>query len=127
MLRFDKVSFFQDRSIFNRVAGITLSYLADISEEFTLKDGETLILDDRLNNNFYLVIKGSINFFQHGRLVSGYNSGQFIGEMLAVPAFVNTSILIASTDSTVLKFNKDQFYELLADNANLADKVIELI
>lgn len=127
MLRFDKVLFFQQQPIFKKVAGITLSYLADISEEFQLEDGETLLLDERLNNNFYLVISGSINFFQRGQPVSSYTEGQFIGEMLETPTYVNTNILIASTRSVLLKFNKDQFYELLADNVKLADKILEFI
>jgi hypothetical protein len=127
MTRFDKVLFFQNQPIFESVPGITLSYLADISEELRLKDSETLILDERSNNNFYLLISGSITFYQRGQFVSNYTNGQFIGEMLSMPTFVNTNILIASSEAVILKFNKDQFYELLADNVKLADKVIEFI
>jgi AAA family ATP:ADP antiporter len=127
MSLFDRILFFQKLPIFENIAGITLSYLADISEEHRLKDSETLILDERSNNNFYLLIRGSINLYQRGQFVTNFSEGQFIGEMLAMPTFVNTNILIASTEVVILKFNKDQFYELLSDNVKLADKIIEFI
>jgi ATP:ADP antiporter, AAA family len=127
MSLFDKVLFFQSLAIFEGIAGITLSYLADISQEMRLKDSETLILDEPANNNFYLLIKGSVNLFQRGSHNAAFSAGQFVGEMLGIPAFVNTNILIANDEAVILKFNKDQFYELLSDNVKLADKVIEFI
>jgi AAA family ATP:ADP antiporter len=127
MSRFEKIRFFQKQKIFETLPGITLSYIADISEEYHLKEGESLILDERSNNNFYLIIRGSINLYQRGQFVLNFGEGQFIGEMLSIPTFVNTNILIASSESIILKFNKDQFYELLTDNVKLADKIIEYI
>jgi CRP-like cAMP-binding protein len=73
------------------------------------------------------MISGSVDFYQRGEKVSEFETGQFIGEMLGLPNFVNTNIIIAKTDVVILKFNKDQFYELLSDNVMLADKVLEYI
>lgn len=127
LIRFDKVMFFLTLPIFEGVAGITLSYLADISDEYRMKEGENLILDERSNNFFYLLIWGSVKFYQRGTLVSTFTEGQFIGEMLASPNFVNTNLLVADAESVIVRFNKDQFYELLSDNVKLADRIIEYI
>jgi hypothetical protein len=127
MSRMERVLFFQKLPIFENVAGITLSYLADITEEIRIKESETLILDERTNNNFYLLIRGSINLYQRGNFVVNFSEGQFIGEMLSMPTFVNTNILIASSEAVILRFNKDQFYEQLSDNVRLADQIIQYI
>jgi AAA family ATP:ADP antiporter len=127
MTRFERILFFQKQNIFESIAGITLSYLADICDEYHLKDGESLILDERFNNNFYVIVSGAINLYQKGQFLMSFRAGQFIGEMLSVPTFVNTNILISSNESIILRFNKDQFYELLIDNVKLADKIIEFI
>jgi hypothetical protein len=127
MSRFEKVQFFQRIALFETISGITLTYIADISDEIQVKEGETLILDERSNNNFYLIRSGSINLYQKGIFTTNFASGQFVGEMLAMPTFVNTNVLIASAASVILRFNKDQFYELLSDNVKLADKIIEFI
>jgi signal-transduction protein with cAMP-binding, CBS, and nucleotidyltransferase domain len=127
MLRFEKVLFFQNIKVFESIPGITLSHLAEISDEIRLQAGESLTLDEKSNNNFHVIVVGSVQFFQRGEKIAEFSEGQFIGEMLALPNFVNTNLLIAQTEVSILKFNKDQFYELLSDNVQLADKIIEFI
>jgi AAA family ATP:ADP antiporter len=127
MTRFEMVLFFQKLNFFENVPGITLSHLSDISEEIRLKPKESLTLDEKLNNSFYVMTSGAVDYFHRGELVSEFGQGQFIGEMLGSPNFVNTNLIIAKSDAVILKFNKDQFYELLSDNVKLADKVLEFI
>lgn len=126
-MRFEKVLFFQKITFFEKVPGITLSHLADISDEIHLHKQDSLSLDEKLNNNFYIIVSGSVDFYQKGSYIYEFGEGQFIGEMLALPNFVNTNLVIAKSEVVILKFNKDQFYELLSDNVKLADKVLEII
>ena len=127
MTRFEKVLFFQKIAVFENIPGITLSYLADISEEIRMNAEESLVLDEKSNACFYVIVAGTIQFFQRGEMMSEFTQGQFIGEMLAFPNFVNTNVLIVQSDVVLLKFNKEQFYELLSDNVRLADKILEFI
>lgn len=127
MTRFEKVLYFQRQEVFKDVPGITLSLLSDIAEEIHLKSQDTLILDEKLNNNFYIIVAGKVDFYQAGNLVSNFGAGQFIGEMVASPAFVNSNLIVAKSQVVVLKLNKDQFYELVSDNVKLADNVLEFI
>lgn len=127
MTRFEKILFFQKINVFETIPGITLSHLADLSEETRMAEGESLILDEKSNNNFYVIVTGAVDFYKQGVVVSEYSQGQFIGEMIGAPNFVNTNLVIAKSDLVILKFNKDQFYELLSDNVKLADKVLEYI
>jgi ATP:ADP antiporter, AAA family len=127
MMRFEKVLFFQKIRIFENIPGVTLSNLSDISDEVQIKSGESLVLDNKSNNNFYVLVSGTVDFYRSGQLVAQFAQGQFIGEMMALPNFVNTNLLIAQSEVIILRFNKDQFYELLADNVRLADKIIEYI
>lgn len=127
MTRFEKVLFFQKITVFENIPGITLSYLSDISEEIRLNAQDTLVLDEKANANFYVLVAGTIDFYQRGQLVSQFTQGQFVGEMLGAANFVNTNVLIAQTDVVILQLNKEQFYELLSDNVRLADKIIEFI
>lgn len=127
MMRFQRVQFFQKIQVFDHNPGITLSYLADITDEIRLKPGNSLPLDEKANNNFYVLVSGKVDLFQRGQLVAQFSEGQFIGEMLGLPNFVNTNLLIARSEVVILKFNKDQFYELLSDHVKLADRVVEFI
>lgn len=127
MTRFEKVLFFQRNSVFENIQGITLSHLADLSEETRMKDGESLTLDERSNNSFFMLVSGEVEFYKQGNRAGRFEQGQFIGEMLGSPQFVNTNFIVAKSDAVILRLNKDQFYELLSDNVRLADKIIEYI
>lgn len=122
---FEEVLFLQKIDMFEDIPGITLSYLADISEEIQLKEGESLILDDKVNNDFYVIISGTVDFYEKGVFTSQFTHGQFIGEMLAKPNYLNTNLIIAKSPVSILRFDKDKFYELLADHVKLAEKVLE--
>lgn len=127
MMRIEKVLFFQKINVFESITGLTLSHLADLSDEIRLEQGQSLTLDEKSNNNFYVLVTGNIDFYQRGQRVTEFTHGQFIGEMLSLPNFVNTNLLVARSSVVILRFNKDQFYELLSDNVRLADKMIEYI
>jgi hypothetical protein len=127
MMRFEKVLFFEKINLFDKVPGVILAALADISEELRLKEGTVLGLDEKANNNFYVLVSGIVEYYQRGEVVAEFVEGQFIGEMLSMPNFINTNLIKAKTDVIIIKLHKDQFYELLADNVKLAGQVLEYI
>jgi CRP-like cAMP-binding protein len=127
MTIFEKVLFYQRIPVFAETSGVTLSYLADISTEVRLSKGESLTLDTARNNDFYVIVSGSVKFFEKGREKALFREGQFVGEMLSLPNFLNTNFIVAQTDLVALRFNKDQFYEILSDNVSLSDRILEYI
>lgn len=124
---FGKVLFLQEIDIFRGVPGIALAPLADISDEINLKEGERLVLDERFNNSFYVLAKGEVDFYERGKHEATYNQGQFIGELISLPLFLNTNLIKAKSEVSLLSINKDQFYELLSDDVLLADKVLDFV
>ncbi|CAN5338357.1 hypothetical protein BH09BAC3_BH09BAC3_37520 [soil metagenome] len=127
LMVFDKIMFLSSMEIFKGISGLALSFLADISEEEVLKENESIALDERLNNNFYTVNKGEIDYFSQGEHRGVYRPGQFLGEMLAPAGYAKSNILMAREKTILLKINKDLLYELLAENVKLADRVLEYI
>jgi hypothetical protein len=127
LMKFEKVLFFQSIKLFEGTSGIALSFLSDLSQEERLKANASLSLDEKLNNHFYIVYSGSLEYYCKGRIQGEYGTGQFVGEMLAPSGFANANVLVAKEDTLLLKFSKDMFYELLAGSVKLTDKVLESI
>src|SRR5215203_1194272 len=127
MMRFEKVLFFQRINLFQRVPGVILAALADISEELRLKEGAVVTLDEKGNHNFYVLVNGVVDYYYRGEIQKQFSEGAFISEMLGHPNFVNANLLVARADIIIIKFHKNQFYELLSDNVKLADQVLESI
>lgn len=127
ILTYDKVLFFQKIPLFEGMAGLTLSYLADLSKTVMLNKEQILSIDEKQNNDFYIVFKGQVEYYEKSQLTTEYIPGQFIGERLSLPGYVNSSVLKAKEDVVLLKFNKDRFYELASDYVKLANKILEYI
>jgi ATP:ADP antiporter, AAA family len=124
---FQKVIFFQSLPLFDGVSGVALSFLADISKEQRLRADESLSIDEKINNDFFIVYSGSVQYYDKSRYVADFGKGQFVGEMVSSAGFANSNLIITKEESILLKINKDQFYELLADNVKLADKFLEYV
>jgi AAA family ATP:ADP antiporter len=127
LMRLEKIKFFKGIKVFEGIAGLSLSYLADIAEEVILHENESMVMDEKMNNNFYVDYSGAVECYQRGEYRLTYRGGQFIGEMLSSPGFANSNILRATERTVLLRINKDQFYELLSDNVKLADKILDFV
>jgi ATP/ADP translocase len=127
LMVFEKVLFLQRISFFDGMPGVSLSFLADICDELYLKNRQTLVLDDKLQNYFFIVYEGSGELFVKGKPVKDYMVGEFIGEQLAVAGYAQAYVFHATNDSVLLRVNKDLFYELLAGNVRMADQVLEIV
>ena len=123
-LRFDKVVFLKEIDVFKNALGLALANLVDITEEVFLKEGSILNIGGTRNNSFYIVYKGEVKVLANRKMESGIVSGEFIGEIIQGAEPQNNSIM-AMEDTTLLKITKDNFYELLSDNVDLARKVVE--
>ncbi len=124
---FERVLFLSRIEIFNNTPGITLSYIADISDEIYTQAGETIVLDDTQNDYFFLVVSGVMEIYQGGEPLAVYSAGQFIGEMVVREGFANFNIARTTEDALLMKFDKNQFYELLSDHVKLADQFLVYI
>jgi ATP/ADP translocase len=122
---FDKTLFYREMEIFSGISGLALSFLADWSTETEMKAGESLTIDEKTNSQFYVVFSGEVAYYQQGALKGTYGKGQFIGEMLTVPGYLNANILVAKEGATLLRLSKDHLYELMAANVKLADRILE--
>ena len=127
MMIFEKIKFFQSIAILKEIPGITLSYLADISEEIKLDENKILRLEDRLNEFFYLTYTGKVEYFSKGKMIQEFGRGEFIGEMMASSGYISSNLLRATEESVLLKIRKDDIYDLLADKIALTEKFLEFI
>ncbi len=126
-LRFEKVMFLKNINVFENIIGLVIADLIDITEEVFIKEGDTVTIDEHYNDNFYIVYQGAINIYENGEIKSETKVGEFIGEMVATENYLKSNLIIALTDTVLLKIKKDGFYDLLADNVKLANKMIEYV
>lgn len=121
---YTKVVFMGGLPLFKDVPSVTLTYIADISKEITLSSGQTLVLDEPLQPDFFIVVKGELECFKSGNFVYRFKPGDFVGEMPSVPGFGQSNLIRANQETVLLQINKDRFYELMTDHIKLADSML---
>lgn len=127
LMEYEKIKFFSSIEVFKDIQGITLSFLADISEEIRLQPKEVLKLDENLSSFFYINYKGSVSFFAKGKFVREFIRGEFIGEMLAGSGYASSNVLQTENETILLKINKDDVYELLSTQITLTERFLQFI
>ncbi|MCE7865018.1 MAG: hypothetical protein DYG99_15895 [Bacteroidetes bacterium CHB5] len=127
LMLYDKVLFFQQSALFEDVPGVILSYLADATQTVNLDTGNTLVIDEATNFDFFIIFEGEVAYYDRHNKITTYQPGQFVGERINHPGYLNSHLLKAEQKAVLLKINKDQFYELLAEHIRLADKFLEYI
>ncbi|MCS6974861.1 MAG: cyclic nucleotide-binding domain-containing protein [Cyclobacteriaceae bacterium] len=124
---YSRVRFLSSLPLFEKVPGITLSYIADISKEVALASGQTMVADEQVQPDFFIVVKGKLECYRNGRLIKQLHRGDFLGEMPGTPGFAQSNLIRASDHSILLQINKDRFYELMTDHIKLADSMLQYV
>ncbi len=122
---YDKVQFFRRLELFKGISGLSLSFLADAASVLTMNPNESIVIDEKTNTQFFIVYRGEVEFFHRTELKGTFREGQFIGEMLNAPGYLNSNILVSKEGASLMQLDKEQFYELMASNVKLADQVLD--
>jgi AAA family ATP:ADP antiporter len=127
LMEFEKIKFYESLPVLDGIPGITLSYLADISEEISLDSNQVFRLDQNMNEYFYIAYSGSVDYYSKGKFIRQFERGEFIGEMLASSGHLNSHLLQAKIATKLLKIPKDSTYELLAERVTLTEKFLSFV
>ena len=68
-----------------------------------------------------------MQYFELGKPLADFQEGQFIGEQVIDTGRMHANTIVSKEQTMLMKFNKDEFYELLSDQVKLADKILEYI
>ncbi|MFN5170770.1 MAG: HEAT repeat domain-containing protein [Cyclobacteriaceae bacterium] len=124
---YEEIVFLEGLPAFTDIPGINLSYVAEMGAQVSLEPGNTLALDDKANQFFYLVMGGVLQVYRQGRYVKDIAEGAFVGEALSIAGTHRAHLLVAKERADLLQLDKERFYELLAGNMKLADQFLEYI
>ncbi|WP_193164235.1 Crp/Fnr family transcriptional regulator [Microbulbifer hainanensis] len=106
----------KNAAAFGALSDEAMKYLLKNGQIHVLRKGETLIETGRPSGSFYIVLKGSLSYYQdangHIEHIYDFHFGEAIGfvSMIALTPWPGTTI--AASSSYVLEVNSDLFYTL---------------
>lgn len=123
----EKVIFLQNVDVFSEVATEQLAFLAAIAEELVAEEGETLYEADEPPDSMYLVLNGSIRLHREGRDVLIAKEQEAFGTWALFDDEPRVVTATALEQSRLLRIDKTDFIDVLADNVQITQGVLKAI
>jgi len=123
----EKVILLQDVDVFAEVPGEQLAVLASIAEEERHLAGDVLYREGETADALYLVLDGRVTMTQNGRAITEAGPGEAFGTWALFDEEPRLATAAAAADVTVLRVDRDDFTDILADHVEVAQGVLRTV
>ena len=123
----EKVIFLQDVDIFESTSTEDLALIAAITDEVQFKSSSIIYREGDLPDSMYMVIQGKVLLQRNGKDVMTMEEKGVFGTWALFDD--EPRVVTASTreDTLLLKIDKEDFYDLLADNVQITQGILKTI
>lgn len=115
----EKVLFLQEVDIFENTKTEDLSHIAAITDEISVKADTDIYNTGDVSDSMYLVIEGKVRLHHNERQVMIAQVKDAFGTWALFDDEPRVVTATAVEDSVLLKINREDFYDLLADHLQI--------
>ena len=123
----EKVLFLQDVDFFEYASTEDLAYVAAITEEVRMERGTTIYNEGEMPDSMYIVVDGKVRLHRgDDDVMIAQRKGVFGSWAL----FDDEPMVVTATtldDSHLLKIDKEDFFDVLADHVEIAQGILKAI
>jgi CRP-like cAMP-binding protein len=123
----EKVILLQAVDDFAGVTTADLAYIAAIAEEKSFEAGVRVFGEGDIASAMYLVIDGRVSLNREGSEIAGVGPNQAFGVWALFDEERRVVTAIAETETRVLRIDRDNFAEILADHAQIAQSLLQTL
>ena len=123
----EKILMLKGTPLFSTVAAEDLSSLARLAQERSFAGGERIVVEGEIGDELYLVMSGSVEVMREGGVTTTLGPGEAFGELSVLDAGPRTATVTAVGETEVLAVTSEEFYEILYEQAEIAEGVIRML
>jgi CRP-like cAMP-binding protein len=123
----EKVIFLQEVDIFKNSTTEDLALIAAITQEIELTKDSVIYKEGEIADSMFLVIEGSVLLNREGKELLVSKQKDAIGAWSLLDDEPRVVTAIALEDCRLLKIDKDDFIDLLADNVQITQGILKTI
>lgn len=123
----EKVIFLQDVDIFEYISTEDLAHIAAITEECEFTPDSIIYKEREISDSMYVVIDGSIELQRGGRELMVAQKKDAFGTWSLFDDEPRVVTAISVENSKLLKIDKEDFFDLLADNVQITQGIMKAI
>ncbi len=123
----ERLLFLQGTDIFKELTGEYLHYLAKTAAELRFLQGDVICEDGDIDRSMFIVVQGRVDVEKNGKKVAELEKGACIGEMALLDGEPRSATVRALSETTCLKIEYSDFYEVMAGNVAIAKGIIRVL
>ena len=123
----EKVLFLKSIDLFSQIPGEDLSQIAQITDEVHYEEGEAIFAEGDPGDTLFFVIDGKVRIHTAGDELAVLGERQVFGEMALLDSEPRSASASAISDITLLKIQRDDFNEILAEKSEIAQGIIKVL
>lgn len=121
----EKVILLRNVDVFDKVPTEQLAYLAAIAEEVEYAAGDDIYRVQDRSDALYLVLSGKVRLHRDGREITVAEDREAFGTWALFDDAPRVATATAETEAHVLRINRDDFVDLLAENVQITEGVLK--
>ncbi|MEE8408785.1 MAG: cyclic nucleotide-binding domain-containing protein [Myxococcota bacterium] len=123
----EKVLFLKGVDLFKTIPAEELSHIAQITDEVECVPQETLFSEGDQGDAMYLIVDGKVKVHSGEQVFAELGTRQCFGEMSILDAEPRSASITALTDLTLLKIQREDFGEILAEKPEISTGIIKVL
>jgi CRP/FNR family cyclic AMP-dependent transcriptional regulator len=123
----EKVIMLQNVDVFASVPTEQLGYMAAIAEVVALLEGDVVYREGDESNALYVVVDGSIRLHRDQETITTASRSDAFGTWAVLDAEPRVTTATVVTDARLLRIDRDDFLELLADHSEITQGVFKTV
>ena len=123
----EKVLFLKGVDLFKGIPGEDLSHIAQITDELEYGPTETIFDEGAQGDAMYLIVDGRVKVHSGDHVIAELGTSQVFGEMSILDAEPRSASITALTELTLLKIQREDFAEILAEKPEISLGVIKVL
>ena len=123
----EKVIFLQNVDVFLEVPTEQLAYLAAIAEEIAFLKGDDIYKTEESSDAMYLVLEGKVKLHRDGEEIILAGEKEVFGTWALFDEELRIVTATAIEDSKLLRIDREDFYDLLADNVDITQGIFKTL
>lgn len=123
----EKVLFLKGVDLFKSIPAEDLSHIAQITDEVEYGVQQTIFKEGDHGDAMYLIVDGSVRVHSGEQIFAELGSKQCFGEMSILDAEPRSASVTALSELTLLKIQRDDFTEILAEKPEISQGIIQVL
>jgi ATP/ADP translocase len=123
----EKTILLKSVSLFSEIPAEKLSHIAQVAEETHWPAGSVVIREGDAGDALFIVADGSVRVHKGALNLASLRKGDCLGEMAVLDQSPRSADATAVEDTTLLKIAQEDFYEVLAANPEITERIVRLL